>query len=175
MRICASGQRIHLFCKTNKQMRHFKVEPSQFNVWPSFACLRICILGQRNHSLIGKQAIGVSRCRYCGINNSPPNFTSTCFYSDFHVKQVDVTLAGKIILKSSLNAPNNHQTYHHCRCLCCPCILHRCCRCLNLSPAQAPSSVALPLLCTVVSLLCLLILAIPLYLSTDNTSRIDYN
>ncbi len=34
--------------------------------------------------------------------------------------------------------------------------------------------VALPLFCTVVSLLCLLILAIPLYLSTNNTSWIDY-
>jgi hypothetical protein len=39
---------------------------------------------------------------------------------------------------------------------------------------QAPSLVALPLLCIVVSLLCLLILAIPLYLSTNNTSWIDY-
>ncbi len=38
---------------------------------------------------------------------------------------------------------------------------------------QAPSLVALPLLCTVVSLLCLLILAIPLYLSTNNTSWVD--
>jgi hypothetical protein len=35
--------------------------------------------------------------------------------------------------------------------------------------------VALPLLCTVGSLLCLLILAIPLYLSTNNRSWIDYN
>jgi hypothetical protein len=30
---------------------------------------------------------------------------STCFYSNFHAKQLDVQLAGKIILKSSLNAP----------------------------------------------------------------------
>jgi hypothetical protein len=53
-----------------------------------------------------------SRCRFCGITNSPANFTSTCVYSDFHVKQVDVKLVGKIIVKSSLNAPNNRQTYH---------------------------------------------------------------
>jgi hypothetical protein len=39
---------------------------------------------------------------------------------------------------------------------------------------QAPSLVALPLLCNVVSLLCLLILAIPLYLFTNNMSWIDY-
>jgi hypothetical protein len=42
-----------------------------------------------------KKAIGVSRCRFGGINISPANFTSTCFYSDFHAKQVDVHLAGK--------------------------------------------------------------------------------
>ncbi len=40
---------------------------------------------------------------------------------------------------------------------------------------QAPSLVALPLLCTVGSLLCLLILAIPLYSSANNTSWIDHN
>jgi hypothetical protein len=51
----------------------------------------------------------VSRCRFGGINNSPANFTSTYFYSDFHAKQVDVKVAGNIILKSSLNASNNHQ------------------------------------------------------------------
>jgi hypothetical protein len=39
---------------------------------------------------------------------------------------------------------------------------------------QAPSLVALPLLCTVVSLFCLLILATPLYSSTNNTSWINY-
>jgi hypothetical protein len=116
----------------------------------------------------------MSRCRFGGIENSPANFTSTCFYSDFHAKQVDVKLAGKNIVKSSLNAPNNCQTYHHCGCQCCSCILHRCRRCLSLSPVQAPSFVALPLLCTVVSLLCLLILAIPLYLSTNNMSWIDH-
>jgi hypothetical protein len=33
-----------------------------------------------------KKAIGVSRFRFGGINISPTNFTSTCFYSDFHVK-----------------------------------------------------------------------------------------
>jgi hypothetical protein len=53
------------------------------------------------------------------INNSPANFTSTCFYSDFHAKQVDVKLAGKIILKASLNTLNNHQTYHRCHRQCC--------------------------------------------------------
>ncbi len=77
-------------------------------------------------------------------------------------------------MNSSLNAPNNHQTYHCCCHQCCRCILHCCCYCLNLSPVQLPSLVALPLLCTVVSLLCLLILAIRLYLSTNNTSWIDY-
>jgi hypothetical protein len=57
----------------------------------------------------------VSKCRFGRINISPTNFTSTCFYSDFHAKQVGVHLAGKIILKSPLNAPNNYsQTYHHC-------------------------------------------------------------
>ncbi len=84
-------------------------------------------------TLIGKQAIRVSRCRFGGINNSPANFTSTCIYSDFHAKWVDVMLAGKIILKSSLNTPNNHQTYHRCH-RCCRCIFHHCCHCLNLSP-----------------------------------------
>jgi hypothetical protein len=115
----------------------------------------------------------MSRCRFGGINNSPTNFTSTCFYSDYHAKQVDVKLVGKNIVKSFLNSPNNHQTYH-CRChQCCCFILHRRCGCLNQS-LQAPSLVALPLLCTVVSLLCLLILTIPLHLSTNNTSWIDY-
>ncbi len=89
-----------------------------------------------------------SRCRFGGIKKSPSNFTSTCFCSDFHAKQVDVKLVGKIIVKSSLNAPNNHQTYHCCGRQCCSCILHCHCRCLNLSPVQAPSVVALPLLCT---------------------------
>jgi hypothetical protein len=37
-----------------------------------------------------------SRCEVAGINNSPANLTSTCFYLDFHVKQVDVKLAGKL-------------------------------------------------------------------------------
>jgi hypothetical protein len=37
-------------------------------------------------TLIGKRAIRVSRCRVGGLNNSPANFTSTCFYSDFHAK-----------------------------------------------------------------------------------------
>ncbi len=77
-------------------------------------------------------------------------------------------------MRSFLNAPNNRQTYHRCCRQCCHCILHRRCRCLNLSPVQAPLLVALPLLCTVVSLLCLLILAIPLYLSTNNISWINY-
>ncbi len=64
-------------------------------------------------------------------------------------------------------------TNHHCH-QCCRYILHRCCRCLNLSPVGAPSLVALSILCTVVSLLCLLILAISLYSSTNKTSWIDY-
>ncbi len=51
MRICMSGQKNHLFAKMNKQMHHFKVEPLQCNVWPSFAYLHICISGQRNHCL----------------------------------------------------------------------------------------------------------------------------
>jgi hypothetical protein len=51
---------------------------------------------------------------------------------------------------------------------------YRCCRCLRLSPVQAPSYVALPPLCTVVSLICMLIYTIPFYLSTNNTSWIDY-
>ncbi len=51
----------------------------------------------------------MSSFRFGGINNSPANFTSTCFYSDFHAKPVDVKLAEKIILKSSLNTLNNHQ------------------------------------------------------------------
>jgi hypothetical protein len=38
------GAKSHLFFKTNTQMHHFKVEPSQCAVSPSFA-------GQRNHSL----------------------------------------------------------------------------------------------------------------------------
>ncbi len=80
-----------------------------------------------------------SRCRFGGINNPPTNFTSTFFYSDLHAKLVDVKLAGKVIVKSSLNTPNNHQTYHHCCRQFCHCILHRCCHCLNLSPVQAPS------------------------------------
>ncbi len=94
------------------------------------------------YSLFLEKAIRVSRCRFGRINISPANFTSTCFYLDFHAKQVDVHLAGKIILKSPLNAPNNYcQTY---RCCCrqywfCCCILHRRCRCLYLSPVQAPS------------------------------------
>jgi hypothetical protein len=108
---------------------------------------------------IGKQTTRVSRCRFGRINNSPANFKSTCFYSDFHAKQVDVKLAEKTIVKSPLNTPNKHQTYHPCCRQCCCCILHPRCRCLNLSPVQAPSLVALPLLCTVVSLPCLLILA----------------
>jgi hypothetical protein len=83
---------------------------------------------------IGKQAIRVSRCRFGRINNSPANFTSTCFYSDFHAKRVDVNLAGKIIVKFSLNTPNKRQTYDCCCCQCCRCILHHCCRCLNPSP-----------------------------------------
>jgi hypothetical protein len=115
-----------------------------------------------------------SRFEVGGINNSPTNFTSTCFYLDFHAKQVDVNLARKIIMKSTLNAQNNHQTYHRpCRMHCCL-ILHCCCRCFNLSLVRVPLLVALPLLCTVVSLLCLLILVIPLYSSTNNTSWIDY-
>ncbi len=64
-------------------------------------------------TLIGKQAIRVSRCRFDRINNSPANFTSTHFYSDFHAKWVDVKLAEKNILKSYLDAPNNHQTLLH--------------------------------------------------------------
>jgi hypothetical protein len=32
------------------------------------------------------------------MNISPVNFTSTCFYSDFHVKQVDVHLVKKLFL-----------------------------------------------------------------------------
>ncbi len=115
-----------------------------------------------------------SRCRFGGMNNSTANFTSACFYSDFHSKQVDVKLVGKIIMKSSLNAPNNHQTYHCCHCQCCCCIFHPCCHCLNLSPVWALSLVALPLLWTLVSLIYLLILEIPLYLSTNNTSWINY-
>jgi hypothetical protein len=54
-----------------------------------------------------KKAIRVNRCRFGGINSSPVNFASTCFYSDFHAKGAVVHLAGKNILKSSLNAPNN--------------------------------------------------------------------
>jgi hypothetical protein len=77
-------------------------------------------------------------------------------------------------VKSSLHALNNHQTYHCCHRQCCCCILHCRRRCLNLSPVQAPLLVALPLLCTVVSLLCLLILAVQLYSSTNNTSWINY-
>jgi hypothetical protein len=50
------------------------------------------------------------------INNSPANFTSTCFYSDFQSKQVDVKLAEKMIVKSSLNNPKIRQAYHHCCC-----------------------------------------------------------
>ncbi len=69
------------------------------------------------YSQLLEKVIRVSRCRFGGINISPTNFTSTCFYSDFHAKQVDVHLAGAIILKSPLNAPNNYcQTY---RCCCC--------------------------------------------------------
>jgi hypothetical protein len=74
-----------------------------------------------------------------------------------------------------MHRPNYRQTYHCCcQCQCCRCILHCRCRCFNLSPVQAPSLVALPLLCAVVSLLCLLILVIPLYFSTNNMSWINY-
>ncbi len=127
--------------------------------------------------------IKASRCEVGGRNIFPAKPTSTHpywkmrstrFYSDFHVKWVDVKFAGKIILKSSLNAPNNCQTYHCRHCWCCHCILHCRRHSLNLSPVQAPSLVVLPLLYTVVSLLCLLILAIPLYSSTNNTSWINY-
>ncbi len=52
MRIYVSGQQKHLFYKMDMQMHHFKVEPSQCDVWPSFAYLRTCVVGQRNHSLI---------------------------------------------------------------------------------------------------------------------------
>jgi hypothetical protein len=54
-----------------------------------------------------KKAIRVRKCWFGGINSSSANFASTCFYSDFHAKGVVVHLAGKIIVKSSLNAPNN--------------------------------------------------------------------
>jgi hypothetical protein len=37
-----------------------------------------------------------SRCEVGGINNSPTIFASTCFYLDFHAKQVDVKLVGKL-------------------------------------------------------------------------------
>jgi hypothetical protein len=94
--------------------------------------------------------------------------------SDFHAKKVDVNLAGKNILKSSLNAQINHQTYHCCRCQCCCCILHCCCHCLNLSPVQAPLLVALPLLGTVVSQLCLFVLAILLSSSSNIMSWVNY-
>ncbi len=96
-------------------------------------------------------------------------WTVTTIHSTWAVK-----LAGKIILKSSFNSPNSRQTYHCCCCWCYRCILHHCHHCLNLSPVQAQSLVALPLLCNVVSLLCLLILTIPLYSSTNNTSLIDF-
>ncbi len=43
-----------------------------------------------------KKTIRVSRCRFGGINISTANFTSTCFYSDFHAKRV---VAGKIVLQ----------------------------------------------------------------------------
>ncbi len=89
-------------------------------------------------------------------------------------KRVDVKLAGKIILKSSLNAPNNRQAYH-CHCpWCCGCILHCLCRCVNLSSVQAPSLVALPLLCTVVSLLCLLILVVLYHQLHNQVKHSDY-
>jgi hypothetical protein len=110
------------------------------------------------------------------MDNSPANFTSTCFYLNLHANQVDVNLAGKIIVKSPLNAPHNFQTYHcHCCHQCCCYILHCPCHCLNLSPVQTPSLVALSLFCTVVSLLFLLIWAIPLYSSTCNMSWINYH
>ncbi len=116
----------------------------------------------------------MSRSEVDRINNSPANFTSTRFYFEFHAKQVDVNLVGKIVIKSSLNAQNNPQTYHSCCCQHCCRILHCCCCCLNLSSVRATLLVALPLLCTVVSQLCLFILENPLYSSTNNTSWIDY-
>ncbi len=39
------------FYITNTQMRNFKVEPLQYDVWPSFVYLRICVSGQRHHNL----------------------------------------------------------------------------------------------------------------------------
>ncbi len=54
IRICVLGQKNHLFCKKNTQMHHFKVEPLQCNVWPSFAYLCVCVLEQKNHSLISR-------------------------------------------------------------------------------------------------------------------------
>ncbi len=67
-------------------------------------------------TLIRNQAMRVSRCRFGGINNSPANFASTGFCLDFHAKWVDVKLARKIKVKSSLIASNTRQTYHcsHC-------------------------------------------------------------
>ncbi len=116
----------------------------------------------------------MSRCEVGGINNSPANFTSTCFYLDFHAKQVEGNLEVKIIMKSSLNAQINRQTYHRCYHQRCCRILHRHYPYLNLSPVQAPLLVALTLLCTVTSLLCLFFLAIPLSSSSNNTSWINY-
>jgi hypothetical protein len=51
MCIHVSGQRNHLFCKTNTQMRHFRVRPLQCDVQPSFVYLLIGVLEQRKYSL----------------------------------------------------------------------------------------------------------------------------
>jgi hypothetical protein len=64
MCIHVSGQRNHLFCKTNTQKMVAKVKNLHTEEKPSFVYLRIRVSGQRNHSLI------------CGANNR----CRKCFY-----------------------------------------------------------------------------------------------
>ncbi len=51
MRIRVSVQRNHLFCKANTQKTVAKVNNLHTEEKPSFVCMCICVLGQRNHSL----------------------------------------------------------------------------------------------------------------------------
>jgi hypothetical protein len=101
---------------------------------------------------------------------SPAKFTSTHLYLDFDTKQVDVTLAGNIIIESTLNTQNNHQTYH-CPCHHCHCILHHCCHSTSASTIIC-SHITPPHCCVPI---CLNILAIPLSSSSNYMAWIDFS
>jgi hypothetical protein len=110
------------------------------------------------------------------MNSSPTNFASTCFYSDFHVIGVVVHLGEKNILKSPLNAPNNSTVKSTIVVVVLILSLHPSSLLLLPLPITSAGTIigSPPPLCTVVSLICMLIYAIPFYLSTNNMSWIDY-